>query len=147
MDAIIDLFYSVVSFISGLVRGALDWFLGLELLNKVIVLNSITAFFAIILPVGKYYIFESWFVINNPLAVYLIAIAIIMFGTIFLSGRKWVFPLRAVINAWYLVALLYMWLTHSFSHAPYSISYGLVFNIAAPLVYGAASVMVYFSES
>lgn len=146
MDTLKELLYSIGSFFAGLIHTAIDWFLGLDLLNRAIVINTAAAFLAIILPIGKYYIFESWFEINNPLAVYMIGIAVIMFGTIFFSGMRWVLPLRLVINGWYFIALIYMWVTHSFSHAPYNISYGIVFNLAAPLVYGVISVMIFMEE-
>lgn len=146
MDTLKDLLYSLGSFCAGLIRTAIDWFLGLDLLNRIIVINTATAFLAIILPIGKYYIFESWFEINNPLAVYMIGIAVVMFGTIFFSGMRWVLPLRLVVNGWYFVSLIYMWITHSFSHAPYNISYGIIFNLAAPVVYGAVSVLIFLEE-
>ncbi len=146
MDTLKDLLYSIGSFIGGLIRTAVEWFQGLNLLNRIIVINTATAFLAIILPIGKYYIFESWFEINNPLAVYMIGIAFIMFATIFVSGMRWVFPLRIVINGWYFFALIYFWVTHTFSHAPYNISYGIIFNLAAPLVYGAVSLLIFMEE-
>ncbi len=147
MNALKELLYSLGSFCAGMLRMTVDWFNGLELFNKVIVVNTVTAFFAIVLPIARYYIFETWFVINNPLAVYMILIAFIMVGTIFLRAMLLVFLLRVVINGWYLVAIIYLWATHTFSSAPYEVSYGIIFNIAAPVVYGAASVMIYFQES
>ncbi len=123
-----------------------DWFLGLALLSRIIVINTATAFLAIVLPIGKYYIFESWFEINNPLAVYMIVISLIMFGTVFFNGMRWVFPVRIIINGWYFIALIYLWATHAFSHAPYNVSYGIVFNLAAPLVYGVVSVLIFLEE-
>jgi hypothetical protein len=59
---------------------------------------------------------------------------------------RWVLPLRLVVNGWYFVSLIYMWITHSFSHAPYNISYGIIFNLAAPVVYGAVSVLIFLEE-
>ncbi len=146
MDALKELLYSLGTFCIDMIRRAIDWFLGLDILNRVVVVNTATAFLAVVLPIAKYYIFESWFVINNPLAVYMIGIAVIMFATIFFSGRRWVLPLRLVVNAWYLVSLIYIWGTHTFSHAPYVISYGIFFNLAAPVVYLAVSVMIFLEE-
>lgn len=147
MDTLKELLYSIGTFCAGLIRRAIDWFLGLDILNRIIVINTLTAFLAIVLPIAKYYIFESWFEINNPLAVYMIGIAAVMFATMFFSGMRWVLPVRIVINAWYLVSLIYLWATHGFSHAPYNISYGIVFNLAAPVIYGAVSVMIFLEES
>lgn len=146
MDTLKDLLYSIGSFFGGLISTAVEWFRELDLLNRIIVINTATAFLAIILPIGKYYIFESWFEINNPLAVYMIVISLIMFGTIFVSGMRWVFPIRIVINGWYFIALIYLWVTHTFSHAPYNISYGIIFNLAAPLVYGVVSLLIFMEE-
>lgn len=146
MDTLKDLLYSVGSFFAGLIRTSIDWFLGLDLLSRIIVINTATAFLAIVLPIGKYYIFESWFEINNPLAVYMIVISLVMFGTVFFNGMRWVFPVRIIINGWYFIALVYLWVTHSFSHAPYSISYGIIFNLAAPVVYGVVSVLIFLEE-
>lgn len=146
MDFLRDLIYSVADFLAALLRRAFEWFSGLELYSRIIVLNTATAFFAIVLPVGKYFIFDTWFAINNPLAVYMIFITMIMFGTIFLSGMRWVFPLRIISNGWYLGAVFYLWVTHSFSMAPYEISYGIIFNLAAPVVYGAMSLLIFMEE-
>jgi hypothetical protein len=146
MDTLKELLYSIGSFFAGLIRTAIDWFLGLDLLSRIIVINTATAFLAIVLPIGKYYIFESWFEINNPLAVYMIVISLVMFGTVFFNGMRWVFPVRIIINGWYFIALVYLWVTHSFSHAPYSISYGIIFNLAAPVVYGVVSVLIFLEE-
>lgn len=146
MDTLKDLLYSVGSFFAGLIRTSIDWFLGLDLLSRIIVINTATALLAIVLPIGKYYIFESWFEINNPLAVYMIVISLVMFGTVFFNGMRWVFPVRIIINGWYFIALVYLWVTHSFSHAPYSISYGIIFNLAAPVVYGVVSVLIFLEE-
>lgn len=145
MDAIKELLYSIGRFCADLLRRLIDWFMNLDLYNKILVVNTLTAFLAIVLPIAKYYIYESWFVINNPLAVNLILIVAVMIGTMFLRGR-WIMPVRVGLNLWYLVYLIYIWGTHTISHAPYVISYGMFFNLAAPAVYSVIAVMIFLSE-
>ncbi len=144
MEALKELLYSIGSFCVRIIKIAVDWFTGLSLLNKVIVLNTFTAFFAIILPIAKYYIFESWAVINNPIAVYMILIVMIMFASIFFHGQI-VLALRIVLNLWYLISVIVLYATNSISHAPYVLSIGFLFNLIAPVIYIGASVMVYLS--
>ena len=145
MDTIKELLYSLGRFCANLIRKVIGWFMGLDLLNKALVINTITAFFAIVFPIAKYYIYESWFIINNPLAVNMILIVAVMIGTMFVHGR-WIMPVRVGLNLWYLVYLIYIWAAHSISHAPYVISYGILFNLAAPLIYSGVAVMIYLSE-
>jgi len=144
MEALKELLYSLGSFCAGMIQTAYEWFMGLSILNKIIVLNTFTSFLAITMPIAKYFIFESWSGINNPLAVYLILIVFIMFGSIFLSGP--VVPVvRIVANIWYLVAIIVISATHSISHAPYVLSFGFFFNLIAPVIYIAVSVLIYLS--
>ena len=145
MDAIKELLYSIGSFCADLLRRVIDWFMELDLLNKILVINTVMAFFAIVFPIAKYYIYESWFVINNPLAVNMILIVAVMIGTMFVHGW-WVMPVRVGLNLWYLVYLIYIWMAHSISHAPYVISYGILFNLIAPVVYSVIAVMIFLSE-
>jgi len=142
MEALKELLYSFGSFLARMIKTVIDWFMGLSLLNKIIVMNTVTAFFAITLPIAKYYIFETWNGINNPVAVYMILIVFIMCGTTFLHGPM-VLAGRIVINLWYFIAVIVIYSTHSISHAPYVLSPGFFFNLAAPVIYMAAAVMVY----
>ena len=142
--AIADLLYAAASFIVDKIKLVIDWFLELNIYNKVIVANTITCFFAITLPIAKYYIFEKWFFINNPVAVYLIFITVLMLASIFFRGQ-FVAGIRIGLNAWYFIYILYMWAFNSISKAPYVLSKGFVFNLIAPLVYLAVSVLIYLS--
>lgn len=144
MDALRDLLYTIGSFCARIIRTALDWFMALPLLNKLIIINTLIAFLGVTLPIAKYYIFESWTGINNPVAVYMIFIVMIMFGTIFLHGMP-VLAVRVIINLWYLISVIYIGATHTISHAPYVLSAGYFFNIAAPVIYIILSAMVFVS--
>ncbi len=142
MNALKELLYSLGSFCAGMIKTAFEWFMDLSLLNKIIVINAIPSFFAITLPIAKYYIFESWSGINNPIAVYLILIVAIMFGTIFFHGPM-VLAGRIISNLWYLIAVIVIYATHSISHAPYVLSIGFFFNLVAPVIYMVVAAMVY----
>jgi len=144
MEALKELLYSLGSFCARMIRTAIDWFMSLSPLNKIIVINTFTSFLAITLPIAKYYIFESWTGINNPIAVYLILIVAIMFGTIFYHGPL-VLAARIISNLWYIIAVIVITATHSISHAPYVLSIGFFFNLIAPVIYIGAAVMVFLS--
>lgn len=144
MNTLKELLYTLGSYVSGLLRTVLEWFLALSFLNKIIVANTLISFLAVTLPIAKFYIFESWTGINNPIGVYLIFIVIFMIATTFFHGVI-VLALRIVLNLWYFIYLIIMYSTHSISHAPYVMSIGFFFNIIAPIVYIGASVLVYIS--
>ncbi|HOQ11219.1 MAG: hypothetical protein BWY23_00922 [Spirochaetes bacterium ADurb.Bin218] len=140
MNWLSDILFSIGSFIGSLLKMILQWFQDLDFYDKLIVINTLTAFLAVILPVGKYYIFEAWFSINNPLAVYMILIVALMWVLIF---KKFTFLYLAVvvISLCYMFYMIYLIFSHGFSHAPYNLSYGIFFNIAAPIVFCAISIM------
>lgn len=145
MELIKELLYTTGEMFMRFVNRVLAWFLALEFLNQAILVNTITAFFAIILPIARYYIFETWFEINNPQAVYLIAIVFIMIITMYIPVAA-AFFIRLAVNAWYLLWLIIVSATGSISHAPYELSTGYFFNLAAPLIYIILSVLYYFSR-
>jgi hypothetical protein len=144
MNSLKELLYSLGSFCAGIIKTVLDWFLGLSFLNKIIVINTLVSFLAVTLPIAKFYIFESWTGINNPIGVYLIFIVVIMIGTTFFHGII-ILAGRVIINLWYLIYLIVMYAGHTISHAPYVISIGFFFNIIAPLIYIGVSILVYLS--
>ncbi len=143
MDVLKELLLAIWEFFLRVMNRFFDWFLELSLFNKLVVLNFPVCFFAIVLPVGKYYIFESWVRINNPVAVYLIGIVFIMFFTIYM-GNLWGFVLRAVVNLWYLLWIVYIGLSGTVSHAPYELVYGFYFNMVAPVLFLVPSALQYF---
>lgn len=145
MELLKELLYSIGEMFMRFVNRVLAWFLALEFLNQAILVNSITAFFAIILPIAEYYIFDTWFEINNPQAVYLIAIVLIMVVTMYIPA-KIAFIIRMAVNAWYLLWLIIVSATGSISHAPYELSTGYFFNLAAPLIYIILSVLYYLAR-
>jgi len=146
METIKEILYTLGSYCAKLIGMSWDWFNGLDLLNKIIVLNTFTALFAVVLPIAKYYIFESWFEINNPVALYLVLISGVMFATVFFRGFI-AAAVRVILNLWYLVWIIIVASSHGISHAPYVLSTGFYFNLIAPLVYMIAAVMVFISEN
>ena len=139
-----ELLYAIGSFCVDKIRAAIDWFMGLNIFNKVIVLNTITSFFAITLPIAKYYIFESWLYINNPVAVYLIFITMFMLVSIFFHNQI-IFGVRVFFNLWFFIYILYMWAFNAISKAPYILSKGFAFNLLAPVIYVVMSALLYMS--
>ncbi len=112
--------------------------------EKVVFLNIFLAFFAVIVPVARFYIFESYFYINNPLAVYLIGIVILMFASIYFTGLiKLV--LRLLINGYYLFWIIYLPLAGELTKAePYELYFGYYLNIAVPVIFIIFSALSYF---
>jgi len=145
MEQLKELLYLTGELFVRLVNRIFSWFLNLEFFNQAIIVNGITAFFAILLPIAKYNIFETWFEINNPQAVYMIGIVFIMIVTIYIPVTI-AFAVRAVVNTWYLLWIVIVSATGNISHAPYELSIGYFFNIAAPVVFLILSGLYYFSK-
>jgi hypothetical protein len=98
-----------------------------------------------VLPVARYYIFEQYFFINNPVAHYLIGIVIIMLVTVYFPGLVTMLG-RIAVSLLYLADVIYLQAAHAISKAPYEITMGYYFNIAVPVMYivlAAASGLVY----
>ncbi len=118
----------------------------IDIPEKVIFLNIVPAFFAVILPVASFHfprLNMEWYV-NNPLAVYMIGIAIVMFVSLYVRWRffSWI---RIIINAYYLFWIIYIPLAKGFTPAePHTICVGYYFNIAVPVVYLLASLSAVF---
>ncbi len=145
MEQLKELLYSLGELFMRLVNRIFSWFLGLEFFNQAIIVNSITAFFAVLLPIAKYNIFETWFEINNSQAVYMIGIVFIMIATMYVPVTV-AFAVRVVVNVWYLLWLIIVSATGSISYAPYELSIGYFFNIAAPVIFLILSGLYYFSK-
>lgn len=124
---------------------AYDKFLSLNIAERVIVLTLIPAMFAAVLPVARFKIFDSYFPVNNPLAVYMIGVAFFMIGTVFFRGA-YVFLARAAVNVYYLVWLIYIPLKDGLTKAnPHEVLFGYYFNfviIAVYLVFATASFFI-----
>ncbi len=147
MQTLIDILKSLLNFFLRIVSALLDRFMELNLFEKINVINTPGAFLAIILPMADYYIFETWFMINNPLAVYMIGIVLVMFVTFAFHG-KIKMGIRVALNLYYLFWVFYIHLSGTLSKAPYELKAGYYLNIAVPIIYMAASLLCYrFAES
>lgn len=121
-------------------------FLDSTLSEKAVFLNCVAGFFAVIIPVARFYIFESYFYINNPLSVYMIAIIIIMFGSLYFTGFARMLT-RVIINLYYLFWIIYLPLAGELTKAePHEICTGYYLNIAVPVVFIAASLFSYYID-
>ncbi len=139
-----DLIRLIVDLVIEMLRHLYEKFYEVNFAEKVIFLNIIPAFLAIILPVARFYIFDTYFYINNPLAVYMIGIVIIMFGSLYFPGL-FVFIARLLINGYYLFWIIYLPLAGELTKAhPHEITFGYYLNIAVPLIYFVFSAVSYF---
>ena len=126
---------------------AWEWFKALPLAEQLILINGIPAICAVLLPAAKFYIFESWFEINNPLAVWMIGIGFLMFGTIFLRERVWVMPVRVVVNLYYLGWAVYMAASGTISRADaFTVTGYYSFNYVAPVIYAVLAVFSFLTR-
>ncbi len=141
---LVELMRIIINFIYDILSRLYEKFLDVSLPEKIVFLNIITAFLAVILPVARYYIFDTWFYINNSLAVYMLAIVIVMYVSLYFAGAIKL-AARLAINGYYLFWVIYLPLAGELTKAdPYEISFGYYLNIAAPAVYIAASLFSYF---
>ena len=140
-----EILYTVGRFCASLIGRAFEWFMDQSFLDKLIIGNIGIAFLAVVLPLVKYWMWDSWIGVNNPIGVYLIFISGIMFITIIFRGR-YVLALRILVNAWYLLAFIVKWWNHSFCAPEYVLTWGFIFNLLAPLIFIFLSLAVSASE-
>ncbi|MCU0848671.1 MAG: hypothetical protein MUD12_12365 [Spirochaetes bacterium] len=133
-DLLIDLIKWIFDFLRSVAESAIGKFQEINLFEKLIVVNTIAAFFAIVLPMARYFIFETYFTINNPLAVHLIGIVVVMFAAMYFPGLK-TFIAREALNAYYLGWVIYIGAAREISKAPYEITFGYYLNLIVPAIY------------
>ncbi len=138
MEMIIDFLKGIFSFILGIFEFFYNRFRDLSLFDKAIVLMIIPAFFAIIMPVARYYIFGTYFYVNNPLAVHLIGIVLVMFLTFYIP-EKFSLTLRLLLNAFFLFWIVYIHFSTGIIKAPYELTPGYYLNIVIPVLYITSS--------
>lgn len=143
LDSIIDLIKRLLHFILEILSRGWDAFLSVNIFEKVIVLNTITAFFAILLPVAKHPLFDTLFPVNNPLAVYLIAIVIIMYVSSYFQGTPSTI-IRVAVNSYYLFWIFYIHLGPGIIKTNYTLTAGYYLNIILPCVYIIFSLLSHF---
>ena len=145
MDFIKDIFSWIFSLIGKAVRFLADRFMELGLFSKLLCFTMILAFFAVTKPSARYYIFESWFYINNPMADNLIGIVLLVIIGFFIRPLFALF-LRVLPSAVYFVWVIYLQATHSMSKAPYELTFWHYLNMAVPILIIAFSSAIYFNN-
>ena len=145
MRLIIDIILTVLEWIKKFVFMVIEKFIEQNIYEKLITISFIPAFFAVAMPVARYYIFESYFYINNPLSVYLIGIVIIMLPLALLPAL-WSLLLRCFINVYYLFWVIYLHYSEGITKAPYELVWNYYLNIAVPIlfiIFSVSSFIIY----
>jgi hypothetical protein len=138
MKALLDMIIGIVTWIFNLVKQLcqkfIEKFFEINLCEKGIVIGTILAFAAVVAPMARYRIFDSYFTINNPIAHYMIGIALVMLVTVYFPGIV-VMIIRVVLNVLYLINVIYLQAAHEISKAPYELTAGYYLNIIIAVAY------------
>ncbi|MEJ5362007.1 MAG: hypothetical protein WHV26_08075 [Spirochaetota bacterium] len=146
LDIILDVIAKLLSHIMKFINWAADIlmrlleycvgiFRELEIQEKIIILLSIVSVIIPILPIARFYIFESWYYVNNPLAVYFIGIIIIMVISSIVQ-KPWLLIARLIIIVYYGAWMVYLPVGNLITRAkPYELAYGYYINIVISVVY------------
>ncbi len=148
MEVIVDMTRAIFDFFVKLFNGALEKFLEINIFEKLIVITTVPAFFSVVMAVGKFYIFELYFYLNNPLAVYMIGIVFFMYFSLFIKNLI-IFALREVFCLYYLFWVFYKHLGGGLAKTPYELTFGYYLNIIVPIafiVFSALSFLIYRDE-
>jgi hypothetical protein len=140
MNLIMDLLARLYNLMKDLAEWAVDRFMRLNFFEKINLLLFIPGFIAVSIPVARYYMFEMYFYINNPFAVYLIGIMIIMFAVRYFSPLVCL-AAREFINLYYIGWLIYLHLSRELSKAPYELTWGYYLNLAVPVAFMLVSLL------
>lgn len=143
-----ELVLFVLELIIALMRKLYEKFDEVSVPEKAIFLNTGLAFLAVVLPVAVFRMPAldiTWYV-NNPLAVYLVGIAIFMFASLYFNW-KYTPVARVLLNAYYLFWVFYILLVEGLTRAqPHQVSFGYYMNIIVPIIYIVASGMHWLNE-
>lgn len=140
IEFIVDITRAVFDFFVGIFKGAVEKFLDINIFEKLTVIATIPAFFAVVMAMGKYYIFETFFYLNNPLAVYMIGIVIFMYFSIYVKNII-TFALREIFNLYYLFWVFYIHLGRGIAKVQYELTFGYYLNIAVPVLFAVLSLL------
>jgi hypothetical protein len=148
IEFIVDTTRMIFDFIVGFFKAVLEKFLEINIFEKLIVISTIPAFFAVVMAMGKYYIFETFFYLNNPLAVYMIGIVIFMYFSIYVKNLL-TFALREVFCLYYLFWVFYRHLGGGIAKVQYELTFGYYLNIIVPvlfIIFSLLSFLIYREE-
>ncbi len=144
MDSLLELIRSLFRLLGRLTEFLLDRFMELNFFDRLLIICVIPSFAAVMLPVGKFYIFENWYTLNNPLAIYLIGISIVIFAS-FIIRPLYRMLIRVLCAGAYLLNLLYIHFSDGFARTEYELSAGFYLNIAVPILIAAFSALSYYA--
>jgi hypothetical protein len=145
LEFILDLLKQLLQFIVGVLSWLYDHFMEFSLFEKGVVLAVIPAFLAVILSVARFPLFGTYFYVNNPLAVYMIGIVIIMGITHFFPGIVSL-SVRILVNLYYLFWVFYIELAGQIAQTQYTLTAGYYVNLVVPLIFVALSILSFFEQ-
>jgi hypothetical protein len=139
-EFIVDITRTIFDFLMKFLKAALEKFLEINIFEKLIVITTVAAFFSVIMAVGKFFIFEIYFYLNNPLGVYMIGIVIFMYFSIYVKNLI-TFALREVFCLYYLFWVFYKHFGTGLAKTHYDLTFGYYLNIVVPVVFIVLSLL------
>lgn len=136
---------NILRFISQLIYGLWDLvarqfkklarvFTDANIYEKIIVFMTVLSLLAVVMAMGRYRIFDTWFYINNPLAVYMIGIVAFMLLTVYLQHVAFTIA-RVLLNLYHLVWVVIIHFGQGIIKAPYELTAGYYLNLLVPVIY------------
>jgi len=118
----------------------LEWFINLEISEKILFLNSVLCLISVIVPAAYFNIFDSRYYVNSPVSITSIVIAMHFFASLFFHFR-WVAYARVGVSAYFLLLLLSKVVFQTITKAqPYSLFWGFYLAVLAAVIYVLLSV-------
>jgi hypothetical protein len=148
MDTIIELFRAltekIISLASRFISWAWTWFMDLNIFDKALVITGLPAILAVAKPSARFFMMETWFYMNNPMAESMI-------GMVFLAAISFILPplyslfLRAVPGALYFCWMIYLQASHTLFKIrdPYELTVWHYLNLTVPAALVILSVLSY----
>jgi hypothetical protein len=148
MDTIIELFRAltekIISLASRFISWAWAWFVDLNIFDKILVILGLPALLAVVKPSARFFMMETWFYMNNPMAENMI-------GIVFLVAISFIIPplyaliLRTVPGALYFCWMIYMQASHTLFRIkdPYELTLWHYLNLAVPAALVIVSLLSY----
>ena len=143
IQLVVDVFSWIINLVKQLGQKLLEKFFEINPFEKGIVAGTVLAFAAVVAPMARYRIFDSYFTINNPIAHYLIGIVIVMIVAVYFPGLITMI-IRLILNILYLADIIYLQAAHEISKAPYEVTFGYYLNIIVPVAFVVLSLGSYF---
>lgn len=148
MESLKDLIITAVIRAASIIITAAEWiyvhFIELNIFDKLLIITVIPAFLAVVKPSARFFIYDHWFYINNPMSVNMIGIVFLIFVTLCIPPI-FALVLRAVPASLYMIWTIYMQASHTIAHMkdPYQLTVWHYLNILVPLLMVIFSIMSY----